>query len=119
MMTTKRKTTPRIPEPHWDVLVQCWFAFYREKKGISPSFDGSAPRDLRLLISSLRKRAQQSDVRWTQFEAVFRFPYFLSFAYKDKWLQDHWLLFNLNRQKDRIFTNLRSYVSQPQENPFD
>lgn len=119
-MTAKRpKKSIRKPELYWDDIVQCWFAFCREKKNESPSFDGSAPRDLRLIIIALRNRAISVGLEWTRAVALFRLRSFLEYAYQDQWLRDHWILFNINRQKDRIFYEIRQAVNSVPTNPFE
>ena len=68
-----------------------------------PSFDGSAPRDLKSIIQVLRKRAEDKNIQWTFEVATTRFRHFLEHALMDKWLSENWLLMNISRQKDRLF----------------
>lgn len=123
-MATKEKkprksTTKKPPEPHWDELVNFWFSYCRDKKGEEPSFDGSAPRDLKNLIESLRIRCEKSNTEWTLEVALLRFKNFLDFAYQDSYLNKNWLLFNLNRQKDKIYFQIRAAINRQPQNPFE
>lgn len=93
---------------HWQQLVETFFNFYEKKfDGEKPSFDGSAPRDLKSIAEVLEKRAQAANVEWTEENAIIRLNLFLDAAYKVDWLRDNFLLFNLNRQKDKIFLTIK------------
>lgn len=92
---------------YWPELVETYFNFCKEKFEEKPSFDGSAPRDLKIICESLKKRAEGAGVEWTELVAIERFLKFLTFAYQDRWLKENFILSNLNRQKDKIFFNIR------------
>ena len=93
---------------HWQKLVETFFDFYEKKfDGEKPSFDGSAPRDLKSIAEVLEKRAQAANVEWTEENAITRLNLFLDAAHKVDWLRDNFLLFNLNRQKDKIFLTVK------------
>lgn len=94
-------------EPFWSELVQTYFSFCRDNFNEDPSFDGSAPKDMKNIISSLRLRAEKSNIQWTADVAVLRWKKFLEFAVKDKWLSENFLLQNINRQKDKIFFKIQ------------
>lgn len=108
----KRKKKIQTPEPHWDKLVGVWFKFCRDVFGDVPVFDGSSPRDLKSIVKALKNRAITSGEEWTELCATSRLHHFLTFAYQDSWLKKNWLLSNLNRQKEKIFFNLRKIVNQ-------
>jgi hypothetical protein len=111
MAKTKKEKKP--PEPFWNEQVGIFFSFTKEKFHEQPSFDGSAPRDLKNILYALRKRAEDKGIEWTYEVATTRFRLFLEWAYMDKWLYDNWLLMNLNRQKDKIFFAItRQYLSR-------
>lgn len=113
MAKAKKEKQSKKPEPYWNDLVGVYFDFTKSKFHDIPSFDGSAPRDLKTIIQTLRKRAEDKSVEWTVEEATTRFRLFLEHAYLDKWLCDNWLLQNINRQKDKIFFNItRQYLSR-------
>lgn len=99
----KAKKEKKPPEPYWNDLVSVYFEFCRTKFTEAPSFDGSAPRDMKAIIESLRKRAEIKNIEWTQELALSRFKTFLEYAFSDWWLSENWLLSNINRQKDRFF----------------
>lgn len=102
----KNKTT-KEKEPYWNDLVSVFFSFCKEKFDTIPSFDGSQPRDLKRLISALRKRCEGAGHIWDYEAATSRFRHFLEYSYNtDRWLADNFLLSNLNRHKDKIFFNI-------------
>lgn len=115
----RKSKEKQLPEPYWKELVELYFDFCREKFQETPSFDGSAPRDMKGIIKSLHERADKSNIDWTLEIAVFRFKNFLEFAYKDYWLKNNWLLSNINRQKDKIFFNIRAAIQKQPTNPFE
>lgn len=101
MANTKKEKKPT--EFYWNELVHEYFDFCKTKFKEAPSFDGSAPRDMKSIIQALRKRAEEKNLEWTQELAISRFRAFLSYAFSDWWLSENWLLSNLNRQKDKVF----------------
>lgn len=102
-----RSKKQKTIEPFWSDLVAEYFKFCKEKFDEIPSFDGSAPRDLKSIISALRLRAESLKIEWTHETATTRWRHFLEFAFTDRWLSENWLLSNLNRQKDKIFFKIR------------
>lgn len=109
----KSKKEKKAPEPFWNDIVGIFFEFTKQKFNEAPSFDGSAPRDLKNILIALRKRAEDKKVEWTYEVATTRFRHFLEWAYMDKWLCENWLLMNINRQKDKIFFAItRQYLSR-------
>lgn len=107
----KKEKTP--PEAHWQEMIKVYFDFYKERFfGEEPTFDGSAPRDLKSILTALRIRAEKKGLEWSLEVATNRFIKFLAEAYEDKWLTQNFILFNINRQKDRIFVN----IANPNQN---
>lgn len=100
---TRAKKEKKPAELYWQEFVGCYFEFTKSKFSETPSFDGSAPRDLRTIIQALRKRAEDAHIEWTKETALFRFKTFLEFSFSDWWLSENWMLQNINRQKDKIF----------------
>lgn len=105
-MTARKKKSVRPPEPFWNDFVSVWFSFCKEKFNEIPTFDNSAPRDLKSIIITLRKRCEQSGHEWNLESATMRFRHFLDYCFQDRWLSENWLLSNINRQKDKIFFNV-------------
>lgn len=93
-------------EPHWNKAVETWFKFTTDKFNAPPSFDGSAPRDLKCIITQLRQRAEDKNIEWSELALVTRLNAFLDAAFTYQYLRTHWLLLNINRQKDIIFFDL-------------
>ena len=116
MAKTKKE---KVVEPFFKDMVEVYFNFCRSKFSENPTFDGSAPRDLKSIIVSLRERAEKSNIMWSLDVAQFRFHNFLEFAYQDYWLKNNFLLFNINRQKDKIFFNIRAAINRQPVNPFE
>jgi len=102
----KQKKEKKAPELYWNELVSVWFQFCKEKFNDVPTFDGSSPRDLKTIISTLRKRCEDTKHDWSYEAATGRFKHFLEYAFQDKWLSENFLLSNINRQKDKIFFNI-------------
>jgi hypothetical protein len=107
----RKKTDNTVP--FWNSLVETYFSFCREKFDESPSFDGSSPRDMKAIIVSLQKRAEEKNIEWTETVAVTRWRKFLEFAYQDKWLAENFVLALINRQKDRIFFRIAKEATRP------
>lgn len=105
MTKVKKEKKPKVIEPYFQDLVGVYFEFTKTKFSISPSFDGSAPRDLKAIAQYLRKRAEDIGVEWTKETAIIRFATFLQYAFSDWWLSENWLLSNINRQKDKVVFN--------------
>lgn len=100
---TKSKKEKKPAELYWQDFIEAYFSYTKEKFTEPPSFDGSAPRDLKAIIQALRKRAEEKGVEWTKENAMLRFRSFLDYAYSEWWLREHWMLSNINRSKDPIF----------------
>lgn len=114
-----RKAKEKIIEPFWSDLVSVYFNFCRNKFGESPVFDGSAPRDLKSIIKSLHERAAARNIEWDIDVAKSRLHNFLNYAYQDSWLKKNFLLSNINRQKEKIFYNIRAAINKQPTNPFE
>ena len=109
----KAKKEKKPPEPFWNEQVGIFFEFTKAKFHDTPSFDGSAPRDLKNILAVLRKRAEDKGVEWSYEVATTRFRHFLEWAYADNWLRQNWLLSHINRHKDKIFFEItRQYLSR-------
>lgn len=100
---TRVKKEKKPAELYWQDFIDCYFEYTKQKYGMSPTFDGSAPRDLKSIVQALRKRAEDQGIEWTKETALFRFKTFLDYAYSEWWLREHWMLSNINRSKDPIF----------------
>lgn len=96
----------------WNPCVKIFFDFVAEKfDGEKPTFDGSSPRDLKAIVLALEKRAVDAGVEWTEEVATNRIRKFLESAFSDPWLNKNFLLSNINRQKDKIFFNIKKQVN--------
>lgn len=105
VLPVKKKKKEEPPFEYWQVLVKTFFDFCEKYYKQKPSFDGSAPRDLKAIAVILKKRATEESVAWTKEQAAIRLQGFLIGAYKDVWLHDNFVLSNLNKFKDKVFFN--------------
>lgn len=101
-MSRKKKQA----EPFWQEIVDSYFTFCKNNLSEAPIFDGSAPRDLKLILKALRDRAESKGVEWTEKIALGMWNKFLEQSFKDPWLQKNFMLFQLNRQKQKIIFEL-------------
>jgi hypothetical protein len=104
----KRKKNISPAREFWQPLVKILFDFCEDKFGDKPSFDGSAPKDMGLIIDAIKTKCDEKNIAWTEEMAKRSWLLFLQTCYDDKWLHDNFLLLNLNRQKDKIFFKLKS-----------
>lgn len=107
----KKVIKPKIeepPEPYWQELVNAWFDFGLEKFKVKPSFDGEHPKIFKRIIQRLKKRAAEKNIEWNQDTGPRRLRFFLENAFTDKWLSEHFLLSNLEKQFDKIIQNQSS-----------
>jgi hypothetical protein len=102
-MKKEKKVTPFFNE-----MVVVYFQFFEKKFDFKPSFDGSSPRDLKNILESMKSRSEEKGFEWTEELSGQMLNAFLEQCYQDVWLKDNFLLFNLNRQKDKIFLKLKS-----------
>jgi hypothetical protein len=107
----KQKKEKAPPAKFWPQVVKTFFDFCAERFSEKPTFDGSSPRDLKGIVLALEQRARESDLEWTEEVAVSRLRKFLEAAYADRWLQENFILSNLNRQKDKIFFNAKKQTN--------
>ena len=122
-MATKEKKPKKVrkpPEPHWNDLVDVYFNFCGIHFKEEPVFDGSAPRDLKSIVKSLRERTESIPLEWTLDLAKLRLYSFFKFAHDNsEWLRKNWLLSNLNRQKQSIFFSIRAAIEKQPQHPFE
>ncbi len=109
----KAKKQKQPPEPYWNEQVGIFFEFTRNKFHDTPSFDTGQPRNLKNILTALRKRAEDKGIEWSYEVATTRFRHFLEVCFQDNWLRENWLLQNIDRQKDKIFFSItRQYLSR-------
>lgn len=105
------KKKDKQPTLFFNELVSLYFNFFEENFGLRPSFDGSAPRDLKTIIEAMKKKSEEKNVEWNLELAKNMLETFLKFCLKDPWLKDNFLLQNLNRQKDKIFIKIKNQIN--------
>lgn len=91
----------------FQAFVSAYFQFCRDEFGEEPSFDGSAPRDLAAIYDAIESKCNARQMIFTEELGVRSFKVFLEYCRKDGWLAENFLLFNLNRQKDKIFFKIK------------
>lgn len=121
-MAAKKENAPgakkKEPTPFFSTMVGLWLDFYEAHFGLRPSFDGSAPRDLKCILDAMRQRSEGNGVEWSEEIAKAMLQKFLEFAAKEKWLSENFFLFNLNRQKDKIFFKIKSQINGTSKDGF-
>lgn len=112
---SKSKNEKTTPTEFWTDLIATFEKIYSAHRlGEKPTWDGSAPRDLKYIVQALKKRAEESGVKWTKETACIRLEKFCEAAKSIQWLSDNFLLFNLNRHKDNIFFALKKHPNGQQ-----
>lgn len=91
--------------PHWQPLVDLWHTFYKEKKGMEPTFGGQEGKQLKEILTRLQKRATDQNKPWDEQSAKDTLTRFLQFAYQIQWISDNFLLNNLLKQFDKIIAD--------------
>lgn len=92
----------------WKKLVDQWFTFYKSKFIISPTFNAVQGKHFKSILTRFEKMAlekdknEKIDFEWTEDRAIRTLNKFLENAWQDKWLQDHFLLKNLEQNFDAI-----------------
>lgn len=113
MAKAKKEKQPKEPQPYWQDMISLFFEFTKARYQDVPTFDRSAPRDLKEILVALRTRCEKAGHEWTYAAATTRFRMFLEECYADNWLRNNWILRNLNSQKDRIFFSItRQHLSR-------
>lgn len=104
------------PEPYWQELVKCWFDFHKSNGLDAPSFANKDPREFKILIQLLKKRANTKQWEWNLENACSGLQYFLSLAFKDDWLSKNFLLDHLVKKFDAVY-NRAKLESQQKKSP--
>lgn len=100
------KKAEKYPEAHWSALTKVWFDFHIETFHVEPDFEGSEPADLKKIIQSLKKRAAEKDIEWTEEVATTRLLSFLKFAMTHDVLCNCFTLITINRYKNLVFQKI-------------
>lgn len=91
--------------PHWKILVENWFSFYKEKFQQEPSFTGPMAASLKSIVDRLKKFSSEKGFEWTEEYSAKVFKHFLTKAYADEWLRNNFLLTNLSTKFDSIINS--------------
>lgn len=100
----KKESAP--PEPFWAAQVKVFFDFYIHNFNTKPEFEGPAQSALKKIIGSLKRRAEEKEVSWTEEIAKQRLGAFLEFAFQDDLLNKCFVLETINRYKDKVFQKI-------------
>lgn len=104
-VTAAKNLKPEKKRDYWQPMVDTWFEFYRKKfSGEEPNFPGRNVKIFEKIYDMLALRARKKGSQWTQQYATDSLLFFLNQAYADPWLQNHFLLENLVKQFDAIFS---------------
>lgn len=104
-MAKTRKPTGE-GEPFWRQLIKVWFDFHVDNFHVKPDFDGSEPADLLKIVQSLKKRAEEQSIEWTEETATNRLKSFLKFAMTHDVLLNCFTLITINRYKNLVFQKI-------------
>jgi hypothetical protein len=86
----------------WEILVGCWFDFYKKKFEDKPSFNAATGKQLKSIITKIEKLTKDKGTDWTEDVAKRALEKFLERAWLDKWMQEHFMLKNLLSSFDAI-----------------
>lgn len=110
-------SAPKKSRTFWRIFTEEYFIFCEDKFGEKPTFDGSAPRDLGMVYDAIEKKCVEKEIEWTEEIAHRSIKIFLQVAWNNnKWLQENFMLYNLNRQKDNIFRQIKQLTKNGQSN---
>lgn len=98
----------KIVTAFYNESVSTFFQFFEKKFGFRPSFDGSAPRDLKNILDAMKQKTEDKSISWTRELSQQMLLAFLEMGYNDPWIKENYFLFNLNRQKDKLFFKLKN-----------
>ena len=87
---------------YWEKLVDTWFVFYEKSYSIKPSFNAAAGKNLKGIVDRLEKLTKLKGYEWNEDHSVVCLNHFLTKAKTDNWLNQNFLLSNLNSQFDKI-----------------
>jgi hypothetical protein len=90
---------------YWQLLVDTWFRFYKQKKGEDPTFSGPSQKSLKAIVKNLKTRSTGKGRVWNEQSAPETLQMFLEYAYGLNWIKDNFLLTNLERQFDKIISS--------------
>lgn len=102
----KKKNNSSAPRKFWPKLVTVFFNFCVDVFGEKPSFNGSAAKSMGEIIDSIELKCREKEIEYTEDMACRSWKLFLITAHEDKWLQENFVLTNLNKFKDKIFFKL-------------
>jgi hypothetical protein len=117
----KKKMVLEKTISYWKVLVQIWFEFYKKKFVVSPTFNGAAAKNLKLILLGLENISKEKGFEWNEAFAKESLLHFLTKAYSDEWLKCNFLLNNLASKFDAIinFQNYGTAKDSKQQAPAD
>lgn len=104
---SSRRKAPGEKTEYWNLLRDAWIDFHKKNKGVEPTFNSAAAKNLKLIVDRLKKLNQQAQQpqEWSEVYALRIFSHFLTKAWADPWLSDNFLLKNLYSQFDKIISN--------------
>ena len=108
----KKKQRGKKKTEFWKILVDDWFQFYEEKFEAKPTFNPAAAKNLKSIITRLKKLSQNQKKEWTQDYARKVLKSFLNRAYSSTWLKENFLLNNLASKYDAIINSTKNEVSK-------
>ena len=89
-------------------LKSLYFTFYKSKHELSPDFNDAELVALKSIAGKLKATADEKSVAWTKVNAQRYLEKILELAYGDKWIKQHFLLINIDKQFQTLRDNERA-----------
>ena len=96
----------------WDKLVDGGFGFSKEKFSTEPTFKGEQAKQLKIIVETIERATLKAGKEYTEDFAMASLLQFITLAYSDQWLKDHFLLKNLCSQFDSIIQKRKNGTNQ-------
>lgn len=114
----KTKVSKEGITPHWQMLVDTWFSFYKEQFLIEPSFKGQEAKNLKSILERLEKHSLKAGFEWTEAKAKETFVQFIQAALgHSDWLSRNFVLGNIASQFDPIINPTKNGHSKTGKQP--
>lgn len=97
-----KKTKKKSEVFYWKKIIDLWFEFYKSKFNTNPTFNATAGKNLKSIISRLEKMSKEKKIEWTEDVCLRSFDKFLKNAWDDNWLRENFLITNLSSKFDSI-----------------
>lgn len=115
--TIKKTPAEKLEMEFWKELVAVWFVFYESKFNAKPTFNPAHAKSLKLIITNIKKIVVDSGEDWTNERSSRALNKFLTKSFEDPWIQQNFLLTNLNSKFDSIINKTKQENGKQIANP--